>query len=252
MKPEAMFKAHARVLEQVMDLAAYQSFGSQPDLEMWLPPGLWRKDGTRLGSIAQDAGGSLFLTWRYPGLTGPDPVVFLGDGIHGVVAPDLQTFIHALGSGFSCSGGTWETGGWDEDEDLALRPFQKAVARAWGVLSAKPRILAQEAAQAHPDFARWVQGLWAPEPKVVLVPVEPLPAVPEKDRAFVPPTLDDEEASGPQAEAKIGLQLWREGKWAEAFGHLETAVMSLSAKDPLTKQAFEALDDLEKRGFVGT
>ncbi|MEQ1506168.1 MAG: hypothetical protein ABMB14_28305 [Myxococcota bacterium] len=86
------------------DLALLQPFGSAPSVEAYLDDG-WRRDGCALGYVAQDAGGSQVLTWRYPGLVGPEPVVFLGDGTLGVVASDLQQFVRMLGAGYTCAGG---------------------------------------------------------------------------------------------------------------------------------------------------
>lgn len=131
-------------------------------LDAWFALGPWSDDGTSFEQIAHDGSGGMWMRWRYPGLVGPPPIVFLGsDGERGLVAPDLRAWVLQLGSGQS-----WDAyhDSWspiDDDYEDELPVLRAAIHAQFGAVDMEPGATTAEARKAHPDFAAWVERIVA-------------------------------------------------------------------------------------------
>lgn len=127
-------------------------------LQAWLGSDRWQSSGSQFLQLGQDASGSLFMLWHYPGLSLEPPVVFMGsEGDTAILAPSLGDFMRQLASQQFFFSGDWVQ--YDESELQALNwpRLKAAIAAHLPLDERKPEAIQQEAERLHPAFGKWIQ-----------------------------------------------------------------------------------------------
>lgn len=141
--------------------------GPSENVDLFVETDRWAAAGHRLAQLARTLSGDEFSTWSYPGLEGPAPVVFLGDGDPSLVADSVDDFLRLLGTGR-----VWEDG-WththlEPKEQRAVDALQRRLERGIGTLSGTPEEALQRATERHPDFWNALTA-HAPPPRPIQV-----------------------------------------------------------------------------------
>ena len=131
-------------------------------LEAYTDEAAFLAAGHELRALATNAAGDEYLVWRYPGLEGTPPVVFLGDGTLEVVAGSEDDFYRLLAAERLVVADS-------DDEEKALQALAKEVEAQLGPLSDRADVVQQRARAQHPDFAAALAKHDAPTG-----PIEPL------------------------------------------------------------------------------
>ena len=121
-------------------------------IEVWVDLDSWQAAGHWLTILARRFSGDQFVVWRYPGLQGEPPVVFLGDGSPELVADSVSDFFRLLATGRTWGFG-WHHTHLEPREERAIAALAKAVAKSVGALQGTPEEAHQRAVARHPTFA---------------------------------------------------------------------------------------------------